>query len=57
MKALKKEMPALVQEAKRDHDLGTIPASKEYKTRGSTRNVSGSDGKLVDTIFPPHALH
>ena len=26
-------MPALVQEAKRDHDLGRIPASKEYKTR------------------------
>jgi hypothetical protein len=33
MKALKKEMPARDQEAKRDHDLGRIPASKEYKTR------------------------
>ncbi len=33
IKTLKKEMPALVKEAKRDHDLGRIPASKEYKTR------------------------
>ncbi len=30
---MKKEIPALVKEAKRDHDLGRIPASKEYKTR------------------------
>ena len=33
IKRLKKEMPALVKEAKRDNDLGRIPASKEYKTR------------------------
>ena len=30
---LKKEMSALVKEAKRDHDLGRIPSSKAFKTR------------------------
>ena len=30
---LRKEMPDLVREAKRDHNLGRIPESKEYKTR------------------------
>jgi hypothetical protein len=30
---LRHEMPRLVREAKRDHDLDRIPPSKEYKTR------------------------
>jgi hypothetical protein len=42
-KALKKEIPSRVREAKMDHDLGRIPASKEYKTRLQERKPEDSE--------------
>ena len=37
IKNLKKEMPSLVKEAKRDHDLDRIPSSRQYQTRMQRR--------------------
>ena len=33
LKSLRKEQPAVVKEAKEDHDLERIPSSRQYRTR------------------------
>jgi len=60
---LKKEMPKLVEEAKRDHDLDRIPSSKRYKTRlqqriksknlpeGSTLKWEDDAGEYAERIW------
>ena len=60
---LKKEMPKFVKEAKRDHDLDCIPASKRYKTRlqerikkknlpeGSTLDWKDDPGEYAERIW------